>query len=241
MFNQLGDRLKTALDDLRGRGRLSEADVNDALRNVRIALLEADVALSVVKNFIEGVRKQALGQEVSRSVNPGHLVVKIVHDELVALMGEKNDALDLAVRPPAIILVTGLQGAGKTTTIGKLALHLRSLRGKRILVTSVDIYRPAAIDQLKRLADDVEVAYCDVGLTDPVQMAVDALDYARKKGFDVLIVDTAGRLHVDQKMMLEIKDIHTAIDPTETLFVVDSMTGQDAINSAQAFNEELQF
>ena len=240
MFNQLGDRLKTALDDLRGRGRLSEADVNDALRNVRIALLEADVALSVVKNFIEGVRKQALGQEVSRSVNPGHLVVKIVHDELVALMGEKNDALDLAVRPPAIILVAGLQGAGKTTTIGKLALHLRSLRGKRILVTSVDIYRPAAIDQLKRLADEVEVTYCDVGLTDPVQMAVDALDYARKKGFDVLIVDTAGRLHVDQKMMLEIKDIHTAIDPTETLFVVDSMTGQDAINSAQAFNKQLQ-
>ncbi|MBO68400.1 MAG: signal recognition particle protein [Acidiferrobacteraceae bacterium] len=240
MFNQLGDRLKATLDDLRGRGRLTEDDVNKALRNVRVALLEADVALSVVKEFIEGIRKRALGKEVSRSVNPGHLVVKIVHDELVELMGKKNDALDLSVRPPAVILVTGLQGAGKTTTVGKLARYLHSLRGKRILVTSVDIYRPAAIDQLKRLAGEVEVAYCDVKLTDPMQMATDALEYAQTKGFDVLIIDTAGRLHVDQEMMIEVKNIKTAVNPTEILFIVDSMTGQDAINSAQAFNKELQ-
>ena len=240
MFNQLGDRLKQTFQGLRGRGRLTEDHVIDALRDVRVALLEADVALPAVKTFIDRVRSRAVGQEVSRSLNPGQAVVKIVYDELVELMGAKNDSLDLAVQPPAVVLVTGLQGTGKTTTVAKLAYHLRMHQGKRVLVTSTDVYRPAARDQLQRLAIEVEVDYCDDGASDPIAIANQALEQARRGGYDVLIIDTAGRLHIDDKMMGEVKKIHASVNPVETLFVVDSMTGQDAVNSAGAFNEQLE-
>ena len=239
MFNQLGDRLKQTFQGLRGRGRLTEDHVIDALRDVRVALLEADVALPAVKTFIDRVRSRAVGQEVSRSLNPGQAVVKIVYDELVELMGAKNDSLDLAVQPPAVVLVTGLQGTGKTTTVAKLAYHLRMHQGKRVLVTSTDVYRPAARDQLQRLAIEVEVDYCDDGASDPIAIANQALEQARRGGYDVLIIDTAGRLHIDDEMMLEVRKIHASVNPVETLFVVDSMTGQDAVNSAGAFNEQL--
>jgi signal recognition particle subunit SRP54 len=239
MFNQLGDRLKQTFQGLRGRGRLTEDHVIDALRDVRVALLEADVALPAVKAFIDRVRSRAVGQEVSRSLNPGQAVVKIVYDELVELMGAKNDSLDLAVQPPAVVLVTGLQGTGKTTTVAKLAYHLRMHQGRRVLVTSTDVYRPAAKDQLQRLAIEVEVDYCDDGASDPIAIAKQALEQARRGGYDVLIIDTAGRLHIDDKMMAEVRKIHASVSPVETLFVVDSMTGQDAVNSAGAFNEQL--
>lgn len=239
MFNQLGDRLKQTFQGLRGRGRLNEDHVIEALRDVRVALLEADVALPAVKTFIDRVRSRAVGQEVTRSLTPGQAVVKIVYDELVELMGTKNDALDLAVQPPAVVLVTGLQGTGKTTTVAKLAYHLRIHQGKRVLVTSTDVYRPAAIDQLKRLASEVEVDYCGDSENDPIAIANQALEQARRGGYEVLIVDTAGRLHIDDQMMVEVRKIHATVDPVETLFIVDSMTGQDAVNSAGAFNEQL--
>ena len=239
MFNQLGDRLKRTFQDLRGRGRLTEDHVIDALRDVRVALLEADVALPAVKTFIDRVRSRAVGQEVTRSLTPGQAVVKIVYDELVELMGVKNDGLDLAAQPPAVVLVTGLQGTGKTTTVAKLARHLRMHQGKRVLVTSTDVYRPAAMDQLKRLASEVEVEFCGGNTNDPIAIASHALEQARRGGYDVLIVDTAGRLHIDGEMMAEVRKIHATVNPVETLFVVDSMTGQDAVNSASAFNEQL--
>jgi signal recognition particle subunit SRP54 len=239
MFNQLGDRLKQTFQDLRGRGLLTDDHVSDALRDVRVALLEADVALPVVKMFIERVRVRAVGREVTRSLTPGQAVVKIVYDELVELMGAKNDALNLAVQPPAVILLTGLQGVGKTTTVAKLARHIKVNQSKKVLVTSTDIYRPAAMDQLKRLADEVEVDYCGSGVGEPVTIASQALDQARLGGYDALIVDTAGRLHIDDEMMAEVKTIHATINPVETLFVVDSMIGQDAVNSANTFNDQL--
>ena len=239
MFNQLGDRLKRTFQDLRGRGRLTEDHVIDALRDVRVALLEADVALPAVKTFIDRVRSRAVGQEVTRSLTPGQAVVKIVYDELVELMGVKNDGLDLVAQPPAVVLVIGLQGTGKTTTVAKLARHLRMHQGKRVLVTSTDVYRPAAMDQLKRLASEVEVEFCGGNTNDPIAIASHALEQARRGGYDVLIVDTAGRLHIDGEMMAEVRKIHATVNPVETLFVVDSMTGQDAVNSASAFNEQL--
>ena len=239
MFNQLGDRLKRTFQDLRGRGRLTEDHVIDALRDVRVALLEADVALPAVKTFIDRVRSRAVGQEVTRSLTPGQAVVKIVYDELVELMGVKNDGLDLAAQPPAVVLVIGLQGTGKTTTVAKLARHLRMHQGKRVLVTSTDVYRPAAMDQLKHLASEVEVEFCGGNTNDPIAIASHALEQARRGGYDVLIVDTAGRLHIDGEMMAEVRKIHATVNPVETLFVVDSMTGQDAVNSASAFNEQL--
>ena len=239
MFNQLGDRLKQTFQGLRGRGRLTEDHVIDALRDVRVAMLEADVSLPVVKTFINRVRSRAVGQEVTRSLTPGQAVVKIVYDELVELMGAKNDALDLAVQPPAVVLVIGLQGTGKTTTVAKLAYHLRMHQGKRVLVTSTDVYRPAARDQLQRLAIEVEVDYCGDGTNDPIAIADQALEQARRGGYDVLIIDTAGRLHIDDEMMAEVKKIHASVNPVETLFIVDSMTGQDAVKSAGAFNEQL--
>ena len=239
MFNQLGDRLKRTFQDLRGRGRLTEDHVIDALRDVRVALLEADVALPAVKTFIDRVRSRAVGQEVTRSLTPGQAVVKIVYDELVELMGVKNDGLDLVAQPPAVVLVTGLQGTGKTTTVAKLARHLRMHQGKRVLVTSTDVYRPAAMDQLKHLASEVEVEFCGGNTNDPIAIASHALEQARRGGYDVLIVDTAGRLHIDGEMMAEVRKIHATVNPVETLFVVDSMTGQDAVNSASAFNEQL--
>ena len=238
MFSQLGERLKETFRDLRGKGRLSEENISQALREVRVALLEADVALPVVKSFIDGVRGRAIGEEVVRSLTPGQSVIKIVHDELVNLMGVRNDVLNLAARPPAVILLAGLQGAGKTTTAAKLARFLKERENKRVLLASVDIYRPAAMEQLQRLAEEIEVPYRGDG-KDAVAIAVDALSHSRSQVMDALIIDTAGRLHVDSDMMAEIQQIHQAVTPVETLFVVDSMTGQDAVNSARAFNEAL--
>ena len=239
MFSQLGDRLKTTFKGLTGRGRLSEDNIRDALREVRIALLEADVALPVVRGFLERVREKALGEAVLGSLSPGQAVIKVVHDELVVLMGAQNEALDLAARPPAVILLAGLQGAGKTTTAAKLARFLREREKKQVLLCSVDVYRPAAIEQLAQLAGQTGVGFLSEG-KDPVSIAQNALAQARVRSDDVLIVDTAGRLHVDDEMMAELKAVHAAVTPVETLFVVDSMTGQDAVTSAGAFNDVLE-
>lgn len=241
MFEQLGDRFKRTFKTLRGRGRLSEENIQDALREVRIALLEADVALSVVKPFIEQVKVRAVGTEVIDSLSPGEAMVKVVHDELVELMGVHNDALNLNVRPPVVILVAGLQGAGKTTTVGKLALFLKERHKKTVAVVSADVYRPAAIDQLRQVAGTAGAQFIEsTPDQSPVKIAGDAVSQAKKLNTDILIVDTAGRLHVDEELMLEVQNIHAAIEPSETLFVVDSLTGQDAANSAKAFNDALE-
>ena len=241
MFEQLGDRFKRTFKTLRGRGRLSEDNIQDALREVRIALLEADVALSVIKPFIEQVRVRAIGKEVLESLSPGEAMVKVVHDELIELMGVQNDDLDLNARPPVVIMVAGLQGAGKTTTVAKLALLLKERHKKSVAVVSADIYRPAAIDQLKQVSAAAD-AYFIESTPDqkPVAIVKAAIEQAKKLGSDVLIIDTAGRLHVDQELMREVQEIHAVSRPTETLFVVDSLTGQDAVNSAKAFNEALE-
>ena len=239
MFSQLGDRLKETFRDLRGRGRLSEDNISQALREVRLALLEADVALPVVKSFLEGVQQRALGEKVLDSLTPGQAVVKVVHDELVELMGARNDALNLAVRPPAVVLMAGLQGAGKTTTAAKLALLLKDRENKNVLLSSVDVYRPAAMEQLRKLAEEVGVAYFGDG-DDALAIARDAVAHATTHVLDVVIIDTAGRLHVDDEMMMEISRIYNEVSPVETLFVADSMTGQDAVNSARAFDQALE-
>ena len=228
------------MQKLRGKGRLTDDSIRETLREVRIALLEADVALPVVQSFIGQVRERALGQEVISSLQPGQAFVKIVHDELVRVMGEENEALDLKASPPVVVLLAGLQGSGKTTTTAKLAKHLSEEHKKKVMVVSCDVYRPAAIDQLKTLADQVGVLFHPSSVSDkPVTIARQALDSASKQFVDVLLVDTAGRLHIDTDMMDEIRQLHSAVSPHETLFVVDSMTGQDAANTAQAFNEAL--
>ncbi len=240
MFENLTERLGKTLRNIRGTGRLTEDNIKDAVREVRMALLEADVALPVVKEFAAHVREKALGAEVLKSLTPGQVFIKIVQDELVRVMGEASESLDLAVQPPAVILMAGLQGAGKTTTVAKLARWLKEQRNKSVLVVSADVYRPAAIDQLMTLAGQVGAEFFpSSSKDDPVAIATAALDHARKKFFDVLIIDTAGRLHIDEQMMGEIKRIHAAVNPVETLFVVDSMTGQDAANTARAFDEAL--
>jgi len=240
MFENLSERLGNTLRNLRGQGRLSEDNIKDTLREVRMALLEADVALPVVKAFIEQVRLRAVGEEVLKSLTPGQALVKVVNDELVKLMGEANDSLNLNAQPPVVILMAGLQGAGKTTTVAKLARWLSEREKKSSLLVSCDVYRPAAITQLQTLAGQVDAEFFPSDTSQsPVQIATDALDYARKHFKDVVIVDTAGRLHIDDDMMAEIQNIHAAINPVETLFVVDSMTGQDAANTAKAFHDAL--
>lgn len=240
MFDNLSQRLTQTMQKLRGKGRLTEDSIKETLREVRIALLEADVALPVVQSFIGQVRERALGQEVISSLQPGQALVEIVHDELVQVMGEENEALDLRASPPVVVLLAGLQGSGKTTTTAKLALHLKEQFKKKVMVVSCDVYRPAAIEQLQTLAEQVDVLFHPSSATDqPVAIAKQALDAARKQFADVLLVDTAGRLHVDADMMDEIRQLHAAVNPHETLFVVDSMTGQDAANTARAFNEAL--
>lgn len=240
MFEQLSDKLQGTVKRLRGQARLTEDNISDAMREVRIALLEADVSLPVVKSFVAGIKEKALGMDVSKSLNPGQQIIKVVHDELVTFMGEANDALNLAQQPPAVILMAGLQGAGKTTTVGKLAHLLKNRQGKRVMVASADIYRPAAIEQLRVLADSVDVEFFPSSDSQSaVEIATNALVAAKKSVVDVLIIDTAGRLHVDGELMSEIQAVHAAVDPIETLFVVDSMTGQDAVNSAKAFDDAL--
>ncbi len=240
MFENLTERLSKTLNALRGQGRLSEANIKDSLREVRMALLEADVALPVVKDFIEGVREKALGQDVMASLSPGQALIKVVNDELVAIMGDRHEGIDLNSKPPVIVLMAGLQGAGKTTTVAKLARRLIEVDKKTVLVASTDIYRPAAIEQLQTLASEVNADFFPSNNQQkPVDIARGAVTAAKKSGVDVLILDTAGRLHIDRQMMDEIQAIHRAVEPSETLFVVDSMTGQDAAISARAFGEAL--
>ena len=240
MFSNLSERLSESLKKISGRGRLTEDNIKDTLREVRMALLEADVALPVVREFVKVVKEKAVGEEVTKSLTPGQVFVKIVQGELEHAMGEKNEELNLAAQPPAVVMMAGLQGAGKTTSVGKLAKFLKEKKKKSVLVVSADVYRPAAIKQLETLASEVEVEFFPSSIEQkPIDIVNSAIEHAKKKFFDVLLVDTAGRLAVDEEMMDEIKQLHAAINPVETLFVVDSMTGQDAANTAKAFDEAL--
>ena len=240
MFENLSDRLSKTLRNITGKGRLTEDNIKDTLREVRMALLEADVALPVVREFIAQVKERALGEEVNKSLTPGQEFLRIVRTELEKAMGEANEELNLAAQPPAVILMAGLQGAGKTTSVGKLAKFLKERHKKKVLVVSADVYRPAAIKQLQTLAEALKVDFFPTETSQkPVDIAEAALKHAKLNFFDVLIVDTAGRLHVDGEMMEEIQNIHAVLNPVETLFTVDAMTGQDAANTAKAFNEAL--
>ncbi len=240
MFENLSERLTKTLRAVTGQAKLTEDNIKETLREVRMALLEADVALPVVKEFVNCVKERAVGLEVSKSLTPGQVFVKIVNEELVRVMGEANEGLNLAAVPPAVVLMAGLQGAGKTTSVAKLSLLLKNREKKKVLVVSADVYRPAAIKQLQVLAEEVGVDFFPSSADqDPVAIAQAAIQHAKIQHYDVLLVDTAGRLHVDNDMMGEIKRLHSAINPVETLFVVDAMTGQDAANTARAFNEVL--
>ncbi|MFN3298326.1 signal recognition particle protein [Caldimonas sp.] len=240
MASTLSDRLSRLVKQMRGQARITESNVQDMLREVRMALLEADVALPVVRDFIARVKERALGQEVVGSLSPGQALVGVVHKELAATMGEGVSDLNLAAQPPAVILMAGLQGAGKTTTTAKLARHLIQSRKKKVLTVSADVYRPAAIEQLKTVTRAAGAEWFPSQPSDrPLDIARAALDHARRHYFDVLIVDTAGRLAIDEALMAEIRELHAALKPVETLFVVDAMQGQDAINTARAFKEAL--
>ncbi len=240
MFDNLSERLSQSLHNLGGKGRLSEENIQQALRDVRMALLEADVALPVVTEFISHIRERAVGAEVTRSLTPGQVFVRLVNDELVQLLGGEQQALNLRTRPPAVIMLAGLQGAGKTTSAAKLARYLKERERKRVLLASVDVYRPAAIEQLERLAEQVGASFfpSDPAET-PAALAAAALAHGKRHYVDVVIIDTAGRLHVDESMMAEAQAVHAAVQPIETLFVVDSMTGQDAAQTARAFDAAL--
>jgi len=240
MFDSLSERLGQTVRNLRGVGRLTEDNIKDTMRDVRMALLEADVALPVVRQFIEQVKEKALGDNVLKSLTPGQALIKVVNDELALIMGEANESLNLSVTPPAVILMAGLQGAGKTTTAAKLALWLKEKEKKSVMLVSADVYRPAAIKQLETVASEVGADFFPSNIKqDPVDIAKAAIKEAKIQNNDVLIIDTAGRLHVDDEMMGEIKRLHGAVNPAETLFVVDSMTGQDAANTSKAFNDAL--
>ncbi|TNF07445.1 MAG: signal recognition particle protein [Gammaproteobacteria bacterium] len=240
MFENLSDRLSASLKKISGKASLTEENIQETLREVRMALLEADVALPVVKTFVDGVKQRALGQEVSSSLNPGQQFLKIVQAELEHVMGDSNEELNLAAKPPAVVLMAGLQGAGKTTSVAKLAKYLKERQKKKVMVVSADVYRPAAIKQLETLAGEVEAEYFpSTAEQKPVDIVRNAVQAAKTKFVDVLLVDTAGRLHIDDALMTEIQQIHKAVDPVETLFVIDAMIGQDAVTTAQAFNEAL--
>ena len=240
MASALSDKLSRLVKEMRGQARITEANVQDMLREVRLALLEADVALPVVRDFVARVKEKALGQEVVGALNPGQALVGIVHRELVSTMGEGVSDIDLAAQPPAVILMAGLQGAGKTTTTAKLAKHLIEKRRKKVLTVSGDVYRPAAIEQLKTVTKQAGAEWFPSSPDQkPLDIARAALDFARKQYFDVLLVDTAGRLAIDEVLMREIRELHAELKPVETLFVVDAMQGQDAVNTAKAFKEAL--
>ena len=240
MFDQLTDKLEATFKKLRGVGKLTEDNIKDGIRELKLSLLEADVNFKVVKELVEKVKERALGTEVAKSINPGQMFIKIFHEELVAMLGEGDHSLNLNVRPPAIILMAGLQGSGKTTTAGKLAFLLKNKMKKRVLLVPADVYRPAAIDQLKTLAAkiDVDVYPSEVGM-DPVDIAVKSVEYGKNNVADVIIIDTAGRLQVDEEMMDEIENIKKAVEPSEILFVADAMTGQEAVNVAAEFHKRL--
>ena len=240
MFDQLTDKLEATFKKLRGVGKLTEDNIKDGIRELKLSLLEADVNFKVVKELVEKVKERALGTEVAKSINPGQMFIKIFHEELVSMLGEGDHSLNLNVRPPAIILMAGLQGSGKTTTAGKLAYLLKNKMKKRVLLVPADVYRPAAIDQLKTLAAkiDVDVYPSEVGM-DPVDIAIKSVEYGKNNVADVIIIDTAGRLQVDEEMMDEITNIKNAVQPSEILFVADAMTGQEAVNVAAEFHKRL--
>ncbi|CAJ0991054.1 signal recognition particle protein [Pantoea sp. Nvir] len=240
MFENLTNRFTRILSNISHCGRLTEDNIKNTLREVRIALLEADVALLVVREFIHRVKERAIGQDINKSLTPGQEFIKIVRNELVEAMGLKNNALNLSVQPPAVVLMTGMQGSGKTTSLGKLGKLLHEKHKKKVLVVSVDVYRPAAIKQLEVLVQQIGVGFFPSDISQkPVEIVKNALKAATLQFYDVLLVDTAGRLHIDEEMMVEIKQVHAVINPVETLFVVDAMTGQDAANTAKAFNDVL--
>ena len=240
MFDNLSDKLTNTIKSLTGRGRLTEENIKETLRTIRVTLLEADVALPVIKQFIDDISEKAMGQKIIHSLKPGETLIKIVRDELTNIMGTVHKDLNLQTEPPAIILLAGLQGSGKTTTVAKLARLIKEHKKKTVLIASTDIYRPAALEQLKTLANQIDVPFFATDPSaKPVNIAKAAVAEAKKKFIDVLIIDTAGRLHINTEMMDEINNIHKAINPIETLFVVDSMTGQDAANTAKAFNDVL--
>lgn len=238
MFGNLADRLQNLMSNLRGKGKLSEKDIDQAMREIRLALLEADVNYKVVKDFVARVKDRALGVEVMESLTPGQMVVKIVNEELIALMSDDNQKLQISSKPPTIIMMCGLQGAGKTTHTGKLALFLKK-QNKRPLLIAADIYRPAAIEQLKVVGKKVEVPVFSMGTINPVEIVKAGVEHAIKNNNDIVMIDTAGRLHIDEDLMSELEEIKKAVNVTETLLVVDAMTGQDAVNVASTFNEKL--
>jgi signal recognition particle subunit SRP54 len=240
MFENLTERLTRAFKALSGQSRFTEENTQQAMREVRLSLLEADVALPVIKEFIDHVKEKALGQEVNANLKPDQALIKIVHEELVHLLGDQRAELDFKTQPPAVFLMAGLQGSGKTTSSAKLARYLKETEHKKVMLVSVDVYRPAAIEQLRLLAQQLDVEFFPANAGEqPIDIAKRALDTAKKQYMDVVIFDTAGRLHIDSEMMNEIKALHQALNPIETLFVVDSMTGQDAANTAKAFHEAL--
>ena len=240
MFESLTDRLTQAFKNISGQGRLTDDNMQNALREVRLSLLEADVALPVVKTFIEQIKEKAIGQAITKNLRPDQALVKLVSDELVHIMGDVRAEFNLNTQPPAVCLMAGLQGSGKTTNSAKLARYLKETENKKVMLVSVDVYRPAAIQQLKILAETIDIAFFPSEPNEsPLNIAKKALESAKKQFMDILIIDTAGRLHIDNEMMDEIKALHKAVTPIETLFVVDSMTGQDAANTAKAFHEAL--
>ena len=241
MFENLSERLERSFKILKGEGKITEINISEAMKDIRRALLDADVSYKIAKQFCDEVKKKAIGQNVLTAVKPQQMIVKIVHDELAALMG--SESADINVKgSPAVVLVAGLNGSGKTTFSGKLALNIKSKRGMKVLLAACDYFRPAAIDQLKVLGEQIGVpVYAEEGVKDPIQIAKNAIAKAKAEGYSVVIVDTAGRLAVDQELMDEISALHTALQPTETLFVVDAMTGQDAVETAKAFNDRLDF
>ncbi len=238
MFETLGDRLQNALHKIKGYGKITEDNISEMMREIRLALLEADVNYKVVKEFTNTVKEKALGEEVASSINPGDLFVKIVKDELTELLGGESEELNVNGNP-AILMLVGLQGSGKTTTAGKLANFLRKKHSKKPLLVACDVYRPAAIDQLKQLGKELNIEVYDEGKKDPVEISLNAVEYAKENKFDYVIIDTAGRLHVDEELMLELENIRTKVNPQEILLVIDSMMGQDAINVITGFNDQL--
>ncbi len=238
MFETLGDRLQNALHKIKGYGKITEDNISEMMREIRLALLEADVNYKVVKEFTNTVKEKALGEEVVSSINPGDLFVKIVKDELTELLGGESEELNVNGNP-AILMLVGLQGSGKTTTAGKLANFLRKKHSKKPLLVACDVYRPAAIDQLKQLGKELNIEVYDEGKKNPVDISLNAVEYAKENKFDYVIIDTAGRLHVDDELMLELENIRTKVNPQEILLVIDSMMGQDAINVISGFNDQL--
>ena len=238
MFENLGDRLQNALNKIKGYGKITESNIGEVTREIRLALLEADVNYKVVKEFINNVKEKALGEEVAKSLKPGEAFVKIVKDELVDLLGKEDEPL-IVVKPMTILMMAGLQGSGKTTTTGKLALLLRKKYGLKPLMVACDVYRPAAIDQLKQLGKELNIEVYSEGKGDPVQIAKNAVEYAKENGFNYVLIDTAGRLHIDEELMEELQNINSEVSPNEILLVIDSMMGQDAVNVITSFNERL--